>query len=207
MTGVAAIVGYLIGSIPTAGFLARLKGIDLRKAGSGNPGAKNALGTGGPLLAAAVLLVEAAKGYVAVLVGMGLADDAGAIAAGLAAVAGNVYNVWYRFAGGKGLGISLGVLAAAWPTVLPVVLVAIVAGVILTRSAGLASLAAMVALIVSAIMWPANDWPTGGVASDEKLLVLAAGMSVVMVWKHWRDSPLNPAWRSARRVAASQGHR
>ncbi|HEY6634317.1 MAG TPA: glycerol-3-phosphate acyltransferase [Acidimicrobiia bacterium] len=207
MTAVAGMVGYLIGSIPTAAFLARLKGIDLRKDGSGNPGAKNALSTGGPVLAAAVLLVEAAKGYVAVLVGMGLADDAGAVAAGLAAVAGNVYNVWYRFGGGKGLGISLGVLAAAWPTVLPVVLVVIVAGVILTRSAGLASLAAMVALIVSAMVWPTNDWPTGGVTPDEKLLVLAVGMSLVMVWKHWRDSPLNPAWRSARRVPASPGRR
>lgn len=200
MIVVSALAGYLLGSIPTAGFLGRLKGIDLRRDGSGNPGTKNALSTGGPALAAAVLLVEAAKGYGAVWAGSVMADDAGAIAGGVCAVAGNVYNVWYRFQGGKGLGISLGVLLAVWPAVLPVVLGVIIVAVVLTRSAGMAAIAAMTALIVSAIAWSNNDWPTGGVSPASGLLVLSVGMTAIMIWKHWRDSPLNPAWRSSQKI-------
>ncbi len=202
-TLLAAVAGYLIGSIPTAGFLARLKGIDLRRDGSGNPGTKNALGTGGPLLAAAVLLVEAAKGYLAVWLGARLGGDIAAVAAAISAVAGNVYNIWYRFDGGKGLGISLGVLSALWPAVVPVVLVVIILTVIVTRSAGVAALVTMAALIISSVLWMSNDWPTGGIEPDAGLLVASLGMTAVMVWKHWRDSPLNPGWRSRNRTPVS----
>ena len=83
MTLLAVLAGYAIGSIPTAAPIARLWGIDLRQQGSGNPGTKNALGTGGPLLAAAVLIVEAVKGYLAVWLGYSIAGDGGAIAAGM----------------------------------------------------------------------------------------------------------------------------
>ncbi len=202
MTIAAALIGYLIGSLPTAGLLGRIAGIDLRVEGSGNPGTNNALRTGGAALAAAVLIVEAAKGYLAVWVGMQLADDAGAIAAGLGAVTGNVYNIWYRLKGGKGLGISLGILGAAWPTAIPVTLVVIVVTVLITRSAGLAALAAMGGLIVASVPWAIYSWPTGGVDPGPQLIVLAVGMSSVMCWKHWRDSPLNPAWRSPHRTPA-----
>jgi glycerol-3-phosphate acyltransferase PlsY len=203
----AAVVGYLIGSIPTAAYIARLWGVDLLRVGSGNPGTRNALATGGPLLAAAVLVVEAAKGYVAVWLGDTLAGDSGAIAAGVAAVGGNVYNVWYRFQGGKGLGISLGVVAGAWPTVLPVMVLVIVVVVVVTRSAGLAALAAIAGFVMCALLWPARGWPTGGhAATGPELLVLALGLTAIMARKHWRDSPLNPEWRSSRRARESPGH-
>lgn len=200
MIALAAVAGYLVGSVPTAGLLGRLWGVDLRTEGSGNPGTRNAIVTGGKLLGVTVLLVEAVKGYAAVELGGYLADDQGVIAAGIGAVAGNVFNVWYRFQGGKGLGISLGILAGAWPTVLPFVLGVIVLAVVMTRSAGLASLATMAALIVLAVMWGINDWATGGVEPDDSLLILAVGMTLIMGWKHWRDSPLNPAWNSERRT-------
>lgn len=203
MTVVAFLLGYLVGSVPTAGFLARMKGIDLRSEGSGNPGTKNALGTGGPMLAVAVLAVEAAKGYGAVWLGATMGDETGAVAAGLGAVAGNVYNVWYRFQGGKGLGISLGVLAALWPTVLPVIVVVIIVGAVVTRSAGLAALAAMIALIASAVVWQAQDWSTAGmVTTGPILMVLALVITTIIIWKHGRDSPINPAWRSSQRTPA-----
>lgn len=202
MSLIAFLTGYLIGSIPTAGFLARIQGVDLRQEGSGNPGARNALATGGPMLAATVLAVEAAKGYGAVWLGSNLANDAGVIAAGIGAVAGNVFNIWYRFEGGKGLGISLGVLAGAWPWAVPFVLGLIVIVVIVTRSAGLASLAAMAGLLVMSFLWSTFQWPTGGVDPDSGLIVLSLGLSAVMAWKHWRDSPLNPVWRSEQRTRA-----
>lgn len=208
MTFLAGALGYLIGSIPTAGFLGRLKGIDLRSEGSGNPGTKNALSTGGPVLAAAVLLSEAAKGYIAVWAGFAFADESGALAAALGAVAGNVFNVWYRFSGGKGIGISLGVLAATWPTVLPVMVAVMVLAALISRSAGLAALAAMAALIICATVWPQQNWATYGyLESGPQLLALSLGMTLMMIWKHVRDSPLNPAWRSERRTPVSPAHR
>jgi acyl phosphate:glycerol-3-phosphate acyltransferase len=195
-------IGYAIGSVPTAGMLARLRGIDLRALGSGNPGANNALRTGGPGLAAAVLLVEASKGYLAVWLGMAVGGEPGAIAAGLAAIAGNVFNIWYRFGGGKGLGISLGVLAAAWPVALVPTVVVLVASVLASRSAGIASLAGLAALVIEGVVWEDTGWPTGGVTANGQLLVLALGMALLMGWKHWRDSPLNLEYRYRTRAGA-----
>lgn len=185
----AGAVGYLIGSIPTAVFLARLRGVDLRTEGSGNPGTSNALRTAGWRLASAVLAVEAAKGYLAVMAGEWMADDAAAIASGLGAVAGNVYNVWYRFEGGKGLGISFGVLAGLWPAVLLPVAVAIFIGMRLSGSSGVAALATMAALVVMAVVWSAYAWPTGGVRPTGQLVIIALGISAIIFRRHWRDAP------------------
>lgn len=178
ITALAVLSGYLIGSIPTAGFLGRWHGVDLRSEGSGNPGTANALGTSGVALAA-------------VSAGDWLGDESGAIAAGLGAVAGNVYNVWYRFQGGQGLGISLGVLAGLWPVALLPILVVMVVGVLVSRSAGIASLVAISALILSATLWASNGWSTGGVEPGARLVVLAVGIGFLIFWKHWRDSPLS----------------
>jgi len=203
VNSVAAVVAYFIGAIPTASLLARSRGIDLRSEGSGNPGTNNALRIGGPALALSVLCVEAAKGYVAVSAGGAIADEWGATIGGVAAVAGNVFNIWYRFSGGKGLGISLGVLMAAWPWVLPGLVTLIAVTALVTRSAGLAALTAMAGLLIAALVWPIQDWSTGGlVESGPGLVVLATGMTAIMGWKHWRDSPLNSAWRSVQRTPA-----
>lgn len=185
----AGIVGYLIGSIPTAVFLGRLRGIDLRSEGSGNPGTHNALRTSGPLLAALVLAVEAAKGYVAVQIGDWLIGDVGVIVGGLGAVAGNVYNVWYRFQGGKGLGISLGVLTGLWPLVVPPILLVILLAILISRSSGIASLVAIGSLIVMAVLWSSYEWATGGVEPNGQLIVLAVGIGLIIFRKHWRDTP------------------
>ena len=142
MIPVAAIVGYLVGSLPTANFLGRLWGVDLRSVGTRNPGANNARRLGGSGLAVAILAIELTKGVGAVIVGTALAGDVGAVAAGIGAVAGNVYNIWYRFNGGKGLAISLGVVGAAWPIVLAPVLLVMITTVVVKRSSGAAALAA-----------------------------------------------------------------
>jgi acyl phosphate:glycerol-3-phosphate acyltransferase len=193
----AGVIGYLIGTIPTAVFLGRLFGLDLRRVGSGNPGTHNALRNSGPLLAALVLVVEAAKGLFAVWAGrrLGLPNDAevAALVAGVGAVTGNVYNVWYRFQGGKGLGISLGVLIALWPWSLVPLLVVLVVTVVTTKSSGTSALAAIAALVLSSLAWWRGDWPTGGVETGPGLVVFAVGMAVVLCWKHWLDSPLSRA--------------
>jgi glycerol-3-phosphate acyltransferase PlsY len=207
MVALAAIAGYLLGSVPTAGWLARARGVDLRRDGSGNPGTANALRTSGPWLAALVLGVEAAKGFAAVWAGEIIADDIGAVVAGLGAVTGNVYNVWYRFAGGKGLGISLGVLAGLWPWALIPIVVIIALGALLTKSAGIASLLAVAGLIAMSFLWPALGWDSGGLATAQQLPIIAFGIGALISWKHWRDSPLSGLDPRSPREPASPGRR
>lgn len=183
MIWLAGLAGYLIGSTPTAGLIARRFGVDLRSEGSGNPGANNARVLGGMRLAAAVLVVEIAKGAAAVLVGISIAGSWGGLVAGLGALAGNVANVWYRFSGGQGLGISSGILLAAWPWLLPVVVGAIAGTAYATRSSARAAIAAMVALVAGAIISVVSGFPDGWGIGDPEVAVLAIGMIAIVTPK------------------------
>ena len=186
---VAAAMGYLVGSLPTATTLGHLWGVDLRDEGTKNPGTNNARRLGGLPLATMVLGVEIAKGAGSVILGAALSGATGAVVAGVAAVAGNVYNVWHKFEGGKGLGISAGVLAAAWPTVFVPTMVVIMAAVFISRSSGRAALTAMAALNVFALIWSSKDLPTGwGVPAGPLLFGLSIGLTVILVHRHLKDA-------------------
>jgi len=114
---VLLIVGaYLLGSIPFGMVLARLKGVDLRKVGSGNIGATNVARAMGKGWAVAVLAADAAKGFVPVFLGrrFGLSPAAVAIA-GAAAIVGHMFTIFLRGRGGKGVATSLGVALALSP--------------------------------------------------------------------------------------------
>ena len=189
MTSVAVLVGYLIGSIPSAVWLGLLWGVDLRRGGSGNPGANNARRLGGNGLALLVLVVEMGKGAAAVSIGLLVAGETGAMVAGLGAVAGNVYNLWYRFRGGKGLGITGGVLLALWPAAFPLVVVTIALASALTRSTGIGTLVTLGFLTVAALTWEGvglvNPW---GVSDPSLLLPLVVGLCLTIFPRHWRDA-------------------
>jgi glycerol-3-phosphate acyltransferase PlsY len=110
------VLGYLLGSIPFGLVLTRVAGLgDIRRIGSGNIGATNVLRTGRKGLAAATLLLDAAKGAAAVLIGGWAAGDTGLAVAGLGAILGHLFPVWLGFKGGKGVATGLGVLLAAAP--------------------------------------------------------------------------------------------
>ena len=113
----AALWGYLCGSVPFGLILTRLFGLgDIRKIGSGNIGATNVLRTGHKGVAAATLILDAAKGTLAVLVARALGGDVGAAVAGLAAFLGHIAPLWLGFRGGKGVATFLGVLLGlSWP--------------------------------------------------------------------------------------------
>jgi glycerol-3-phosphate acyltransferase PlsY len=187
--GVATVAGYLIGSLPTAVWLGRLWGVDLRRDGSGNPGANNARRLGGYTLAALVLIVEIGKGLLAVVVGLMIGDEAGGLAAGLAAVAGNVFNVWLGFEGGKGLGISGGVILGLWPAAFPIVVIVIVIASALTRSTGAGSLLTVVVLLVLALVWERFGidarW---GLDNSSLLVLLMIGLGMIVGPRHWQDA-------------------
>jgi glycerol-3-phosphate acyltransferase PlsY len=113
----AAILGYLLGSIPFGLVITRMAGLgDIRAIGSGNIGTTNVLRTGRKDLAAATLLLDAIKGTIAVLVAHYFWGAEAAIVAGLCAFLGHIFPVWLKFKGGKGVATYLGLLAAfAWP--------------------------------------------------------------------------------------------
>jgi len=111
-----AVIAYLLGSIPFGLLLTRAAGLgDIRKVGSGSIGATNVLRTGRKGLAAGTLLLDAAKGSLAVVIGWRMDGTFGVMICGLAVVVGHMYPLWLKFRGGKGVATGLGVLLAASP--------------------------------------------------------------------------------------------
>ena len=112
-----ALASYLLGSVPFGVVITRALGLgDLRQIGSGNIGATNVLRTGNRAAAAATLILDAAKGAVAVLLARAWVGPDAAQVAALFAFLGHLYPVWLQFRGGKGVATFLGtLLALAWP--------------------------------------------------------------------------------------------
>ena len=149
MLALVALLAYLLGSVPFGIVITRVFGLgDLRAIGSGNIGATNVLRTGNRPAAAATLILDAAKGAVAVLIARGVCGEDAAQVAGLAAFLGHLFPVWLGFKGGKGVATFLGILLAlAWPiglsacaTWLVVAIVSRMSSVAALLSAGLAGL-------------------------------------------------------------------
>lgn len=113
----AAVIGYIIGSVPFGLILTRMAGLgDIRKIGSGNIGATNVLRTGRKDLALATLLCDIGKAALAALIFQMLSHQQTiGITAGVAAVIGHNYPVWLHFKGGKGVASTLGLLLAMTP--------------------------------------------------------------------------------------------
>jgi len=109
----SALLGYLIGSFPTAFLLVKWKaGIDIRRAGSGNVGTLNTMEvTGSRSLGVAVLVIDVVKGALAVALTMSLFGNLFWTmgVAGLSAIAGHAFPVWLNFRGGRGLAAAAGV--------------------------------------------------------------------------------------------------
>jgi glycerol-3-phosphate acyltransferase PlsY len=109
----AALLGYLLGSIPFGLVITKMAGLgDIRAIGSGNIGATNVLRTGRKDLALATLLLDGGKGAIAVLIARFFSEDLTVIAGG-AAILGHLFPVWLKFKGGKGVATTLGTLIAA----------------------------------------------------------------------------------------------
>ncbi|WP_379551118.1 glycerol-3-phosphate 1-O-acyltransferase PlsY [Qipengyuania sp. DGS5-3] len=157
----AALLGFALGSVPFGLILTRAAGLgDVRDIGSGSIGATNVLRTGNKGLAAATVLLDAAKGVVPVLVAAHFWPGTQGIAA-VAAVAGHCFTPWLKLKGGKGFATAAGVLLAlAWPLML------ICAGIwaltlAVSRISSVSSMTTVVAaplvawgLGYSAVIWP-----------------------------------------------------
>ena len=180
----AIAVGYLFGSVPFAFVLSRRwRGIDIRRAGSGNVGAANVLRTSGVRAALLVMALDVCKGAGSVLLVQRWAmGEAAPAAAGFAAVIGHVYPVWLRFRGGKGVATAAGVFSILTPwAMLPVVAVFVVT-VWLTRFISLGSIAATVALGPLAYALHAPPWIVVAAVSVAGVIVFRHRANLVRIW-------------------------
>jgi glycerol-3-phosphate acyltransferase PlsY len=174
---VALIAGaYLVGAFPTGILLARAKGVDLRRVGSGNIGATNVGRALGKPWAIAVLLVDAAKGAAPVLVARALHLGPWVEAAGaVAAVVGHSYNIFLRGHGGKGVATSLGGALAISPLAAGIAFLLYVLIYLLFRISSLGSLSGI-------LSFPAALWLLG--PRHPAYLAFAAAAAVVVLVRH-----------------------
>lgn len=192
-----ALVAYLLGSIPWGYVLVRaFRHQDIRATGSGNIGATNVVRSGAKGLGALTFLLDALKGWLAVIFATGLLPmlparwvqhdaaytfhvSVAAALAGMCALLGHIFPVWLGFRGGKGVATAFGIfLALSWPVALISLGVFIVVTAI-TRIVSLASILAAIAVPVAAFALRSHlglDWA--------RLLVLTAAPLIVIAKHH-----------------------
>lgn len=165
---------FLLGGIPTGIWVGYLvKGVDVRRYGSGNLGATNVSRTVGKLPGLLVLAVDMAKGWapvvyfpkLAALWGAGGSPEALTILVGVAAVAGHIWNPFLQFQGGKGVATSLGVLLGLDLAVGVAAVFVWILAAILTRYVSVASVsAALAAPFLIALLGLPISWVLGTIA-------------------------------------------
>jgi glycerol-3-phosphate acyltransferase PlsY len=184
--GVKLLLAYLIGTLLGSLLLGRLRGIDIRSMGSGNAGATNALRTQGKLFGITVLIIDVAKGVLAVLwlpmavlPGIGIDADLPrdwlTVACGFAVIVGHVYPVWFEFRGGKGVASVVGVVAALDPRLLAPMLISWLAVLVLTGYVGLASMVTGGVLVITVSLAQRENLP---------LLTFCMGMAAFVLYTH-----------------------
>jgi glycerol-3-phosphate acyltransferase PlsY len=168
--GLKSLIAYLLGTLLGSLILGRLKGVDIRRMGSGNAGATNALRTQGKAFGLSVLILDIGKGVLAVawlppliLPGVGLDPQVSrqwlALACGFAVILGHIYPVWFGFRGGKGVATVVGVIGALDPRLLVPVLSCWLIVVLLTGYVGLASILAGVGLTIAVYRFDPGNTP------------------------------------------------
>jgi len=170
------VFGYLLGSIPFGLVLTRAAGLgDIRTIGSGNIGATNVLRTGNKGLAAATLILDALKGFVAVIACAMFGPIMG-VAAGLGAVLGHNFPVWLRFKGGNGMATAIGVL---WGLSWPVGAITCALWLALAAAFRYSSLATLGSILLGALAsWYFVEWP----------VALAIMLLVLLVWTRHHEN-------------------
>jgi glycerol-3-phosphate acyltransferase PlsY len=167
--------------------IARLRtggSVDLRSAGSGNPGGLNALRLLGRGAGAAVVAADVGKGIAACIVGRRLAGDLGAHFGGVGAVAGHCFPLWTGFRGGKGVATSFGQCLATFPVFAPAdaaIAVAIGRRTRMPRGASAAVAASSTAWLLAGVLWWRRGWPNLWGPRPTAALPLANAATVALI--------------------------
>ena len=166
------VVCYFIGNISPAILIGRMKGIDIRKEGSGNAGTTNVLRVLGKKYAVATLLIDILKGVVAVAIGRYIGNQNIALACGIAALVGHIWPIVFGFRGGKGIATAFGVLVTLEPLLGLIEAVIALIFMIVSRRVSVGSLAAAVILPFAAYYF------------NPEYLIPMIGVAVIVIFKH-----------------------
>ena len=170
----ALLLGYALGSIPFGLIVTRLAGKgDIRAIGSGNIGATNVLRTGSKKLAALTLLLDAAKGSVAVVAAAWAFGLPTIPYAATGALLGHLYPVWLRFRGGKGVATLLGILIPLLPFAALIYALVWVGLLLVARISSLAGMIAAASAPITAYLVGRID-----------LFPMLLGFALLVIWKH-----------------------
>lgn len=199
----ALAAGYLLGGVPSAAIVARLRGRDIFTIGSGNMGSMNTARNLGFGLGALVLILDVGKGALATFVGMQMAVVAGqegvaalipALVAGFGAVLGHAFSPYVGFKGGKGLATAFGVSLPLYPYVGLFALGLILSLYLLSRRIELATAVTILAYpLVALLALQRRGW------DKEAIFTLVTGLLplvAVVLLKHVL------AWRAQRQGAS-----
>ncbi|WP_027481959.1 glycerol-3-phosphate 1-O-acyltransferase PlsY [Deinococcus pimensis] len=175
---VALVLAYLLGGIPAGAWVARARGVDIQKVGSGNTGATNVLRTLGWGPGLAVALFDILKGALVVVLARQLFDEPVIWAlCGLLAVLGHNFSAFLRLKGGKGVATSLGTLVAIDPVAGSAALVIGFVCIVLTRFVSAGSMVGATAGLVVVLVLGRPWWE----------VLIVAVLAGLLVWQH-RDN-------------------
>lgn len=163
----AVFIGYLFGSLPTGYIAGRIKGLDLRKVGSGNIGATNAIRNLGVVIGILVLFVDVLKGLIPCIVFPGIImklfpdgyvpqSDYLSLTLGVAAILGHNFSFWLGFKGGKGVATTAGVVGGLAFIPFVICFVSWVLTLLITRYVSVASIIAAIVLPLATATWPSD---------------------------------------------------
>lgn len=171
------VLSYLAGGIPT-GYLVvrRLRGIDIREHGSGNPGTANVYRVAGPLAGAITLVVDALKGYVPVILAQRLYPGRPGlvILCGAAAIIGHDWTVFLGFRGGKGVATSAGVFAAMMPKPTACAAAVFAAGIAMSGHISIGSMAAALTLPIFNLLF----------GTSASFTMMSAAAAILILLRH-----------------------
>ena len=150
----ALLMGYLFGCFPTGYMVGKVRGVDIRKHGSGNTGATNTLRTLGWAAAAITFIGDCAKTVIAILLANALFKDSGydiriiELYAGLGAVLGHNFPFYFKFKGGKGIACTAGLAFTLFPGAVPVCFTVFVLCIALSKYVSLGSIMMAILFVV-----------------------------------------------------------
>jgi len=214
--GVKILIAYLLGTLLGSLILGRLRGVDIRSMGSGNAGATNALRTQGKLFGFLVLLIDIAKGLVAVWwlpaaalpaailpggIDPELPREWLTLACGFGVIVGHVYPVWFGFRGGKGAATVFGVVAALDARLILPLFLSWFAVLLLTGYVGLATMLSGVALVAAAYFFEPNDTPLLGFCIAVTLFIVYTHRSNIARMRAGQENRVRRLWLFRSRAA------
>lgn len=166
------LAAYFLGNISPSTILARARGIDIKKEGSGNAGTTNALRVMGKKAAVITLVIDILKGVAAVILGWLLVGYPGAMGCVLFVVLGHVWPIIYKFQGGKGIATSFGALLALDPVLALIELGIVAAATLISKRMSVGSITGLVLL------------PAAALIRAPEFLGISIVLAVIMLVKH-----------------------